>query len=88
MAAGAINQVAKKSLLQTWYRVEVLPIIAVIGFALGGCGWYVSRLARGPDVIWDRRRNPTPWENVDQNTNLKMFSVNKEFEKSYSRGRL
>lgn len=33
----------------------MLPIWLVTGVATVGAGWYVSRLARGPDVIWDRK---------------------------------
>ncbi|GAC93386.1 hypothetical protein PHSY_000951 [Pseudozyma hubeiensis SY62] len=50
--------------------------------------WYLSRLARGPDVIWDRKNNPTPWNNVEPGTNTKMMSVNQQFDKQYKRDRL
>lgn len=49
---------------------------------------YLSRLARGPDVIWDRKNNPTPWNNVEPGTNTKMMSVNQQFDKQYKRDRL
>jgi hypothetical protein len=45
----------------TRYSPEVLPIVAVTGVAAVGAGWYISRLARGPDVVWDRKNNPQPW---------------------------
>ncbi|QRW01689.1 NADH-ubiquinone oxidoreductase family protein [Ceratobasidium sp. AG-Ba] len=77
MVAG----VARKSLFQTWYAVEAIPIYAVVVGAVGGAGWYLSRLARGPDVIWDRRGNPTPWMSVQQNMQTKMMSVNQKFDK-------
>lgn len=35
--------------------VEVYPIIALTGLAVGGATWYISRLARSPDVIWDKK---------------------------------
>ncbi|QRV87515.1 NADH-ubiquinone oxidoreductase family protein [Ceratobasidium sp. AG-Ba] len=79
MVAG----VARKSLFQTWYAVEAIPIYAVVVGAVGGAGWYLSRLARGPDVIWDRRGNPTPWMSVQQNMQTKMMSVNQKFDKVY-----
>lgn len=31
-----------------------LPSSLNAGVAVGGAGWYLSRLARGPDVVWDR----------------------------------
>lgn len=53
-------------------------------------GWYVTRLARGPDVTWDRKNNPHPWLHIDQETQLKLMTVkdNQGFTKTYSRDRL
>ncbi|KDQ20612.1 hypothetical protein BOTBODRAFT_26614 [Botryobasidium botryosum FD-172 SS1] len=78
----------RRTLWQTWYATEAIPIYVVVGAAVGGAGWYLSRLARGPDVIWDRKNNPTPWNHVEQNTNTKLMSHKHEFEKSWSRDRL
>ncbi len=49
---------------------------------------YLTRLARGPDVIWDRKNNPTPWNNVEPGTNTKLMAVNQQFDKQYKRERL
>lgn len=75
---------------KNWYRAEILPIIAVMGVAVGGAGWYVSRLARGPDVVWDRKGNPYPWNDVKEGQNSRLYAVNKEaFSKgSWKRERL
>lgn len=37
------------------YSVEVVPIYVITGLAVGGASWYLSRLARGPDVVWDHK---------------------------------
>ncbi|KAG0262816.1 hypothetical protein BG011_009647 [Mortierella polycephala] len=91
-AANAARTAAKKAptFFQTWYRPEVIPIYVVLGVACGGAAWYVSRLARGPDVTWDRRNNPYPWLNIDQETQVKLMTVkeNQGFTKTYSRDRL
>ncbi|KAL1917607.1 uncharacterized protein VTP21DRAFT_4000 [Calcarisporiella thermophila] len=79
---------ARNAFLKNWYSVEVLPIVVIIGGALGGASWYLTRLARGPDVAWDRKNNPHPWLHVDQDTNTKLLSINKKFEKSWTRDRL
>ncbi|GAA5827207.1 hypothetical protein JCM11251_001169 [Rhodosporidiobolus azoricus] len=76
---------APKTLWQTWYEPAALPIFAVVGTACFGAGWYLTRLARGPDVIWDRHGNP---ENVEQGTQTKMYSNTPSFfTKQYSRDR-
>ncbi|KAG8928148.1 hypothetical protein FRC03_008654 [Tulasnella sp. 419] len=77
-----------RQIAKNWYAPEAIPIYAVVGVAVTGAGWYLTRLARGSDVIWDRKNNPTPWLNVDQDTNTKLMAVNREFKKSYSRDRL
>ncbi|KAJ9070084.1 hypothetical protein DSO57_1016981 [Entomophthora muscae] len=82
------SKLFSSSFMKTWVKPEVLPIVVIIGGALGGATWYVSRLARGVDVVWDRKNNPRPWEHVDQNTNLKLFAHTDRFEKSYTRDRL
>ncbi|CAO1633566.1 unnamed protein product [Jaminaea pallidilutea] len=73
---------------KNWYSAEVLPIYAITAMAVGGASWYLFRLAKGPDVIWDRKNNPQPWQNVQPGTQTKMMSVNQEFEKKYKRDRL
>ncbi|KAF0403435.1 hypothetical protein F8M41_009244 [Gigaspora margarita] len=78
---------ASRGFMRNWYRVEILPIYAVTGVAVVGASWYLTRLARGPDVIWDKKNNPTPWNNVDQGTQVKLMAVNQKFDRKYSRDR-
>ena len=35
--------------------VEVYPIVVITGLAVCGASWYLTRLARSPDVIWDKK---------------------------------
>ncbi|KAI9255494.1 NADH-ubiquinone reductase complex 1 MLRQ subunit-domain-containing protein [Sporodiniella umbellata] len=78
---------AKKTLWSIWYKHEIIPIYAVVGGACGLAGWYLTRLARGPEVVWDRTNNPYPWQNIDQDTQVKLMTVNQKFDKTYSRDR-
>ncbi|SNX84526.1 related to NADH-ubiquinone oxidoreductase MLRQ subunit [Melanopsichium pennsylvanicum] len=87
-AAQAAKNKARQIFMKNWYAPEVLPIYVITGLAAGGATWYLTRLARGPDVIWDRKNNPTPWNNVEPGTNTKMMSVNQQFDKQYKRDRL
>ncbi|KAG0372538.1 MAG: NADH-ubiquinone reductase complex 1 MLRQ subunit-domain-containing protein [Linnemannia gamsii] len=92
MSAATAAAAAKKAptFFKTWFRAEVIPIYGVIGCAVGGAAWYVTRLARGPDVTWDRKNNPHPWLHIDQETQVKLVTVKEGqgFTKSYSRERL
>lgn len=37
------------------FSPEVTPIIVITGAAVCGAGWYLTRLARQQDVIWDKK---------------------------------
>ncbi|CCM04030.1 uncharacterized protein FIBRA_06187 [Fibroporia radiculosa] len=77
----------RKSFMKNWYAIEATPIFAVVGLAVVGCGWYLTRLARGPTVVWTKE-NPTPWNDVKQNENIKLLAVNHQFEKGWERRKL
>jgi len=79
---------ARKTLFQTWFAIEAVPIYAVVGIAVGGAGWYLTRLARGPDVIWDRKGNPSPWVDVSKNTNIKLMDASGTLTEPWVRRRL
>ena len=70
---------------QHWLRTETTPILIITAGAMFGVGWYLRRLALGPHVTWDRKNNPHPWLSVQQNENVKMMSVSKDFDKSWTR---
>ncbi|PWN53612.1 hypothetical protein IE53DRAFT_366189 [Violaceomyces palustris] len=86
--ANAAKNKARQAFIKNWYAPEVVPIYIITGLAAGGATWYLSRLARGPDVIWDRKNNPQPWNDVQPGTNTKLMSVNHEFERKWKRERL
>ncbi|KAG1857292.1 hypothetical protein C8R48DRAFT_749038 [Suillus tomentosus] len=77
-----------RTFMRNWFAIEVhFPYYAVIGLAVGGAGWYLTRLARGPTVVWTKS-NPTPWNDVKQDENTKILDVNSRFAKSWSREKL
>ncbi|POV98473.1 hypothetical protein PSHT_14009 [Puccinia striiformis] len=77
-----IVQVKRESILICY--LSILDV--VIGTAMGGAGWYLTRLARGPDIIWARHSNPQPWNDVKPGQTTKLMSVNQEFPNgSYKR---
>ncbi|KAG2742605.1 hypothetical protein P692DRAFT_20811415 [Suillus brevipes Sb2] len=76
-----------RTFMRNWFAIEAIPIYAVIGLAVGGAGWYLTRLARGPTVVWTKS-NPTPWNDIKQDENIKILDVNSRFSKSWSRDKL
>ncbi|KAH0839603.1 Aldo/keto reductase family-domain-containing protein [Lanmaoa asiatica] len=74
-------------LLFVWFQIplissslQAIPLYAVIGLAVGGASWYLTRLARGPSVVWTRG-NPTPWNDVKPDENTKMLDPSGKFSK-------
>ncbi|KAL7753256.1 hypothetical protein RI367_001031 [Sorochytrium milnesiophthora] len=63
---------------------DVAPIIAVIGVAVGGAGWYITRLARHQEVVWTRD-NPHPWLKIEKDMNTKMMNVNENLKSNFKR---
>ncbi|KAM0755668.1 hypothetical protein T439DRAFT_320379 [Meredithblackwellia eburnea MCA 4105] len=76
MAARAIP---RKTGFQVWYEPAAIPIYAVVGIACAGAGWYLTRLARSDDIVWDRHNNPEPWRKIPPGTNTKLYAINKDF---------
>ncbi|KAI1793005.1 hypothetical protein LXA43DRAFT_1004231 [Ganoderma leucocontextum] len=73
--------------MKNWFAVEATPIYAIVGVVVVGAGWYLTRLARGPSVVWTKD-NPTPWNTVKPDENTKLLSVNQHLEKSWERKKL
>ncbi|KAN0131041.1 hypothetical protein V8E53_010950 [Lactarius tabidus] len=78
---------ARRTFMKHWWAIEAVPIYVVIGAVVVGGTWYLGRLAHGPHVVWTKA-NPTPWNTVKQDENVKMMAVNQKFEKSWSRDKL
>ncbi|KAI5124758.1 hypothetical protein M0805_005392 [Coniferiporia weirii] len=62
-----------RGFMKHWYTI--------IGVAMGGGAWYLSRLARGPTVVWTKN-NPEPWNTIKPDQSTKMINVNDKLEKS------
>ncbi|RHZ86394.1 hypothetical protein Glove_51g47 [Diversispora epigaea] len=76
---------ASSAFMRNWFRYEIIPIYAVTAVAVTGGAWYLTRLARGPEVVWDQKNNPTPWNNIQEGTQVKLLAVNQKFDKKYVR---
>ncbi|CAH1763703.1 8796_t:CDS:2 [Entrophospora sp. SA101] len=77
-----MSSALKGAFMRNWYRTEAVPLYAVTGLALVGAGWYLTRLARGPEVVWDKKNNPTPWNNIEEGTQVKLLAVSQSFDKN------
>ncbi|TFL00656.1 hypothetical protein BDV98DRAFT_593977 [Pterulicium gracile] len=67
-----------------WFAVEATPIYIIMAGVVGGAGWYLVRLAKGPTVVWTKN-NPTPWNDIKQDEATKIINMNTNLNKSWSR---
>ncbi|CUA74873.1 hypothetical protein RSOLAG22IIIB_11537 [Rhizoctonia solani] len=59
------------------------PLFAAVGAGVVGAGWYGAHvLKNNQEVLIARGANPTPWNNVRQDQNTKLYSPNADFWKS------
>ncbi|KAI9106002.1 NADH-ubiquinone reductase complex 1 MLRQ subunit-domain-containing protein [Phlyctochytrium arcticum] len=59
----------------------VYPLFAVMGFAVVGASYFVYHKTSGPDCIWARKSNPTPWNTVGQHQTSKLWDSTGKYEK-------
>ncbi len=56
--------------------------LLIIGSGGIGAALYVMRLAVfNPDVCWDKKNNPEPWNKLAPNDQYKFYSVNVDYSK-------
>uniref|UniRef100_A0A8C5WUL9 Cytochrome c oxidase subunit NDUFA4 n=1 Tax=Laticauda laticaudata TaxID=8630 RepID=A0A8C5WUL9_LATLA len=63
---------------QVKHRPSLIPLFLIMGTAVAGAGLYLMRLALFcPEVRWDKKNNPEPWNNLDPTHRYKVgaFSV-------------
>ncbi|XP_008146916.1 cytochrome c oxidase subunit NDUFA4 [Eptesicus fuscus] len=66
---------------------SLIPLFVFIGAGGTGAVLYVTRLALfNPDVCWDKKNNPEPWNKVAPNEQYKFYSVNVDYSKLKKEG--
>ncbi|XP_004702744.1 cytochrome c oxidase subunit NDUFA4 [Echinops telfairi] len=66
---------------------SLIPLFVFIGAGATGAGLYILRLALfNPDVSWDRKNNPEPWNKLGPKDQYKFLSVNTDYSKLKKEG--
>ncbi|KAF6086442.1 NDUFA4 mitochondrial complex associated [Phyllostomus discolor] len=66
---------------------SLIPLFVFIGAGGTGALLYVMRLALfNPDVCWDKKNNPEPWNKLGPNEQYKFYSVNVDYTKLKKEG--
>ncbi|XP_015683814.1 cytochrome c oxidase subunit NDUFA4 [Protobothrops mucrosquamatus] len=67
---------------QIKHRPSLMPLFFIMGTAVAGAGLYLMRLAFFcPEVRWDKKNNPEPWNNLDPTHRYKFFAINMDYSK-------
>ncbi|TRZ19818.1 hypothetical protein HGM15179_007310 [Zosterops borbonicus] len=75
MVLGVILTHAKK-------HPALIPLFVIIGAGGVGAGLYLMRLAMfNPDVSWDKKNNPEPWNKMSPSDQYKLYSVNMDYSR-------
>uniref|UniRef100_A0A8D2P617 NDUFA4 mitochondrial complex associated like 2 n=1 Tax=Zosterops lateralis melanops TaxID=1220523 RepID=A0A8D2P617_ZOSLA len=62
-------------------RGELVPLIGFISVGLGSAVLYLLRLALySPDVSWDRKNNPEPWNKLSPTDQYKFLAVSTDYK--------
>ncbi|KAA1412537.1 hypothetical protein F0U44_22590, partial [Nocardioides humilatus] len=62
----------------------LIPLYVCVGIGCGGAVFYTLRLAlRNPDVSWNKKTNPEPWE-AYRNKQYKFYSPIRDYSKEES----
>ncbi|XP_066174138.1 cytochrome c oxidase subunit NDUFA4 [Sylvia atricapilla] len=60
----------------------LIPLFVIIGSGGVGAGLYLMRLAMfNPDVSWDKKNNPEPWNKMAPSDQYKLYSVNMDYSR-------
>jgi len=60
---------------------SLIPLFACVGIGMVGAGLYLGRLAlRNPDVSWDKKNNPYPWQKME-GKQYKFYSPVRDYSK-------
>nr|XP_059859336.1 cytochrome c oxidase subunit NDUFA4-like [Delphinus delphis] len=69
-------------IIQAKRHPSLIPIFIFTGVGGTGAALYVSHLVLfNPDVSWNRKDNPEPWNKLGPNDQYKFYSVNVDYSK-------
>uniref|UniRef100_G3P594 Cytochrome c oxidase subunit NDUFA4 n=1 Tax=Gasterosteus aculeatus aculeatus TaxID=481459 RepID=G3P594_GASAC len=67
--------------------LQLIPLLFFIGGGAAMSMMYLARLAiRNPDVSWDRKNNPEPWNKLAPTHQYKFYAVNVDYSKLKKEG--
>ncbi|KAI8367766.1 hypothetical protein BD560DRAFT_470828 [Blakeslea trispora] len=78
---GQFFQFLKKGFVEP----EIYPLVTCLGFAISGALFMGIHHARGPDAVWNHKKNETPWQQVHQGDQVKLAAFNQKYDRRFVR---
>lgn len=72
-------------LKHSFSQPDIVPLVAILGFALSGAGFMGFHQAHAPDVVWSHKRNAEPWQQVRDGDQVKLAAFNQKYERKFTR---
>ncbi|KAI8142232.1 NADH-ubiquinone reductase complex 1 MLRQ subunit-domain-containing protein [Fennellomyces sp. T-0311] len=66
-------------------KPEIIPLIVIVSGALGGAAYIGARQAKAPDVSWDHKGNPYPWQDIKEGEQVKLLALNQKYDGRWER---
>lgn len=66
-------------------KPEVYPIVGILGVALSGAVFFGARAIRAPDVAWNPKSNPYPWQEIKDGEQVKLVALNQKYDHRWER---
>lgn len=66
-------------------KPEILPLLAVLGVALGSAGFMGYHQAHSPEVVWNHKTNEQPWQQVEDGDQVKLAAFNQKYDRKFHR---
>jgi len=64
----------------------LIPLYVCVGIGCAGAVFYTLRLAtRSPDVTWNKRTNPEPWQEFKDGKQYKFYSPIRDYSEAQSK---
>ncbi|ORZ02325.1 hypothetical protein BCR43DRAFT_5345 [Syncephalastrum racemosum] len=82
MCSSMLAQFLKQSA-----KPEIVPLIVIVGGALGGAGYIGLKQAKAPDVAWNHKSNPYPWQDIKEGEQVKLLALNQKYTNRWERSK-
>ncbi|KAI8370098.1 NADH-ubiquinone reductase complex 1 MLRQ subunit-domain-containing protein [Choanephora cucurbitarum] len=78
---------ALQSFLRASRKPEVYPIVGILSLALSGAAFFGVHAIKAPDVVWNHKENPHPWQEIKDGEQVKLITRNQKYSSRWERSK-